>query len=235
MDAGRSSHLARILSSTPRSHWILLVDGSAMKRRSLRSLVSGGFGQQQKEPAVSAVVESSAGSALPERMGMVLDAARAAIAQEFQISERIDAKARNQMTVAAAWYGLVQAGASIVLRGNHPHLGRSWFWTIVALGIAGAVGFAWALLFSFRVWRVKDEEEVTVNGLLEMRTAAQDLGRDFANDLLQHYRSILQARRKNNAARVSDFRLSEWGWAACIVMALAEIVVALAVVTQTRT
>jgi hypothetical protein len=165
--------------------------------------------------------------------GLVIEAARAAVTQEFQIAERLDSKARNQMTVAAAWYGVVQAAASIVLKSHN--LSNSWRWVILSLAIAGGAAFALALLFSFLVWRVRDEKEITVDGLAQMAAAAQDVDRDFEGDLVEHYRSILQARRKTNKRRVDYFRRSEWPWGICVVTALAEIIVTFAMASQAHT
>jgi hypothetical protein len=179
---------------------------------------------REESAAMSALGEASASpNAQKERMALVVDAARVAVAQEFQIAERLDAKARNQVTVAAAWYGIAQAAAGIVLRSS-VHFSGSMRWAIVALAITGAGGFLWLLIASFAVWQVRDEKDVTPRGLAQMAAAAQDPRSDLPGDLVTHYRSILQKRRANNVRRVRWFKLAEVGWLVAVIAALAEVV-----------
>jgi hypothetical protein len=160
--------------------------------------------------------------------GIVLDEARSLISQEFQIAERLDAKARNQMTVAAAWYGVVQATAAVVLRGPDAlTLGDGWYTAILGLGGLAGIAFLSTLGLSFLVWRTRDEEDVSPTGLGQMGAVARDPSADFAADLLEHYRDILTGRRANNEVRDVWFRRSQLAWVICVGLTSVELFITL--------
>jgi hypothetical protein len=163
-----------------------------------------------------------------EETKLVIDAARAAVAQEFQIAERLDAKARNQMTVAGAWYALVQTFAGITLRvlvdsGGHDLL----FAFIVAFAAVSAFCLIVAMFHSYRVWRLHQESEITREGIGEMLELAHDPSGDLGDKLAKHYGAILATRRDNNKKRAQSFKASVPWWIASLVLSLIELVLAL--------
>jgi hypothetical protein len=89
-----------------------------------------------------------------DEMNFVLDAARDALAQEFQIAERLDSKARGQMTFAGAWFAIVQAVAGIAMRGP---LSTGWAAAVVGTAATAAVALAWCFLRHHEVWKLRPE------------------------------------------------------------------------------
>src|SRR4051812_43085316 len=81
---------------------------------------------------------------------LVVEAAQNAVAQEFQIAERLDTKARNQMTVAGTWYALVTALAGVALRVWIDRGLNDWLVaTIIVCAGVGAACLIVALFFSY--------------------------------------------------------------------------------------
>jgi uncharacterized integral membrane protein len=166
-------------------------------------------------------------------MNLVVEAARSAVAQEFNIAERLDAKARNQMTIAGAWYALVTAVAGVALRAQIDAGGDDWLVAAIVVFAAAAGGcLIAAMLFSYRVWRLHHEPEVAPDGLLEMTVDAQDPDVDVAEQLVQHYRALLARRRANNKKRAASFQRSVTWWTASLVFALLELLAALIALAQ---
>ena len=168
-----------------------------------------------------------------DRMQPVVDAARAAITQEFQIAERLDAKSRNQVVVGGAWYAGVQAIASIAIRdhidaGGHPLL----FAIVIAVAIVSGVLFGVSIIYAYGVWKLRDEHEITEKSLGEMAAAARDQNVDLLDQLVKHYGFILWTRRENNKKRAESFHRSIPFWIAGIFFGLVELVVALAALAQ---
>jgi hypothetical protein len=164
-----------------------------------------------------------------EEMKLVVDAARAAVAQEFQIAERLDAKARNQMTVAGAWYAVVQTFAGITLRVliDSPDHHRWLFALIVAFAAVAGACLIVAMLYSYGVWRLHQESEITHEGLGEMLDVARDPTDELGEKLVAHYQSILALRRLNNKKRAERFKHSVPWWIAALSLSLGELVLAL--------
>jgi hypothetical protein len=163
----------------------------------------------------------------------IAEAARSAIAQEFQVSERLDAKARNQVAVGGAWYALVQAIASIAIKQYLDNGGDTDLFAVLII-VAGAAAFALAvsIFFSYGVWKLRDEQEITHESLEEMAASARDPAVDLLQQFVQHYGFILWSRRKNNKQRAESLMVATRWWIGSIVIGLAELVVALAVLAQ---
>jgi len=186
----------------------------------------------QEGGTVSAVEHVSASpNAQPEEVSALLETARSAVAQEFQVAERLDAKSRNQVAVGGAWYAVVQATAAIAIKQYVDNGGSSWlFAAIVALASVSGVMLAVAILYSYSVWKLRDEQEITHESLQEMSTAARDPSVDLLSQLVDHYGFILWTRRKNNKDRVASFRKSTPWWIGSILFGIVELIVALALV-----
>lgn len=169
-----------------------------------------------------------------EREALVVEAARAAIAQEFQIAERLDAKARNQIAVGGAWYALVQAAGSIAIRQYLDRGGSDTLAFSAVLVLAGVSGFALAvsIAYCYGVWKLRDEKEMTPDAIEAMAESARDPDADLLSMFVQHYRFILWHRRANNALRARNFKRSTPWWVASLLFGLAELIAAVAVLAQ---
>lgn len=164
---------------------------------------------------------------------LVVEAARAAVAQEYEIAERFDAKARNQVTMCATWYAIVSAIAGIALRAQVDSGANDWLFAIVvALAIFGGLCLFGAIAYSYRVWRLQKETLITHEGLTEMLADAQNPDVDVAEQLVKHYRALLRPSRSNNQDRSRNFKRSVWWWAASLAVGFAELVVSLIALVQ---
>lgn len=156
---------------------------------------------------VSVVASAEQGSGdLDHEEGLAIDAARAAIEQEFKIAERLDAKSRNQLAVIAGWFAVAQSAAAIALRAAVDATDSGFLTAgLILSAVAGGVAVFVVLLLHLRAWRLHDEEDVAPEGLREMLSAARDPSRDFAADLIEHYADVLGTRRANNVTRSKTF------------------------------
>ena len=157
-------------------------------------------------PRVSVVAsrQGQGGGDLDHEEGLAVDAARAAIEQEFKIAERLDAKSRNQLAVIAGFFAVAQSAAAITLRATFDATRSGYLVALlIVAAISGGIAILAVLLLHLKAWRLQDEEDVAPEGLREMLAAARDPGRDFAADLMEHYADILTTRRGNNRKRVS--------------------------------
>jgi hypothetical protein len=163
----------------------------------------------------------------------VVDAARTAIAQEFQIAERLDAKARNQVTVGGVWFALVQAVASVAIK-NEIDAGRTtWlFALLVVVALVAGACLVMTIVLSYDVWRLRDEVEITNESLEEMSEVARNPQDDLLDKMVAHYGFVLWTRRSNNKNRAQSFQNSIPWWMAALIAGLAKLVIAVAVLAQ---
>jgi hypothetical protein len=159
-------------------------------------------------------------------LNAIIGEARSAIDQEFAISERLDSKARGQVTLAGQWFAVVQAVSAVAYSASHP---RHWLLYCVA-GTALAGGLVLAVLFGFSaaVWRTRKEPALSPRALAEMKAIAADPDRNLLPALVDHYASILRDRRVTNRTRVDALTKSEWFWYVAMTVPLSELGFALA-------
>lgn len=155
----------------------------------------------------------------------VVDVSRAALEQEFQISERLDAKARGQVTLAGQWYAVVQAVAAVAFAARG--VDREWLFAVSATAVLGGLALAGAVTLSWRVWRLHDEDAVSPKGLLEMKAEATRDDGEVLELLVTHYASKLQSRRETNRSRSDALKCAERLWFVAMGLPLVELVLAL--------
>jgi hypothetical protein len=160
---------------------------------------------------------------------LVIDAARSAIAQEYDIAERLDSKARNQVTVAAAWYAAALPGAGFALQARQ---GISEWWYIAILALAGIAGVCLGatVIKSYGVWKLRRAWDIGPDGVDDMMAAAH--GKDakrFREDVVKHYREILRTRRAANERRTQAFTSSLAWWVASLAVTLAALLLSFSV------
>ena len=124
---------------------------------------------------------------------LVLEAARDAIRQEFQIAERLDAKARNQMAIAGTWFAVVQGVAGLAIGDDETGSFFGWSYVTIIVVLAGAAGACLivAMTLSYLVWRLRDEEEITHKALFEMADVARNPSDGLEDKLVAHNARIL--------------------------------------------
>lgn len=160
-----------------------------------------------------------------EALAEVLTAAREAVDKEFDIAERLDAKARGLVTTAAQWFGIAQAVSAVAFATQTPH---DWMlWTVGGAALAGAIALGVLCLFAWRVWAIRDEPAVSPGGLLQMHEAAKD-DPNAPKLLVQHYASLLEDRRENNRKRADALDNAQVAWFAAMALPLVQLGFALA-------
>lgn len=161
----------------------------------------------------------------PEIMPEIVSTARAAVDQEFQISERVDGKARGLVVLAGQWFAVAQAVSAVAYSTKNPD---DWMlYAVAGLAAAGAITLGLTFVFAWKVWQVRDEEAVSPGGLQQMKTTA--LEDPHAMGLLvDHYASHLRDRRKTNRERSDALTVAQWIWFAAMALPLIQIGFALA-------
>lgn len=161
----------------------------------------------------------------PATLSEVLATARAALDQEFHIAERLDAKARGLVTLAAQWFGIAQAVSAVAFTTKQPH---DWMlWTVGGTALAGGIALGALCIYCWHVWRVRDEPAISPAGLLQMHDAATQKP-EAAKLLVQHYASMLRDRRKTNNARVDALGAAQFVWFAAMALPFVQLAFALA-------
>jgi hypothetical protein len=156
----------------------------------------------------------------------VLDAARAALAQEFLIAERLDSKVRGQVTLAGAWYTVVQAVAGIALR----DAGLSTGWKVAILVAAGFAGLAVVITVvqAYGVSKLRNETDLTPQAIRDFGEWAQSGDVDVGGTLVGYYAEILEARQRTNEQRAAAFDQSAKTWFIALGLTFGELITALA-------
>lgn len=159
-----------------------------------------------------------------EDLKHIANAAQAAIAQEFQITERLEGKARNQVSVAGAWFAVAQAVSGVAL--GVAALGKGW---VVALGILAAIGagtLIWLIIASRGVWRLYEEKEIGSKALDELLGMAHDPNTEVLEVLVRQSAWTLDTRRDNNRARAKAFERAQRIWFFALAIPLAQVLLA---------
>jgi len=149
----------------------------------------------------------------------VLNAARAAVEQEFEISERLDSKARGLATTAGQWFAVVQAVSAIAYSANKAD--ETLLYGVAGTAALGAVLLSVTFCFCWSVWKVRDEPAVSPGGLMQMKQSEPDL-------LVDHYATMLRDRRATNKQRVDALQVAQLVWFGAMALPLVQLGFALA-------
>lgn len=156
-------------------------------------------------------------------LDFVVQAAREALAQEFARAERLDAKARGQMTMAAAWFGTVQVVAGIVLKDQASS--PVWLIAVAALAFCSGAALLGAFLSLGSVWRLEPQPALSQETLEDMADAS---GKPrFREQTVLLYRNLLGHAQNQNDARGNALDGAGAWLVATHVLALTELFVAL--------
>lgn len=161
-----------------------------------------------------------------EGLSEVVSVARGAVEQEFQVSERLDAKARGQVTLAGQWFAVVQAVSAVAFAAAGVE-----GWLLLGIGataVAGGTLLAVTFWHSSKVWKVREEDAVHPHGLLELKRRATSDEAGALEVVVQHYASLLQSRRRTNKLRADALEEAEGIWLWAMGLPLAQLVLALA-------
>lgn len=172
------------------------------------------------------------------QLTILLDAVKATVDEEFRRSERLDAKSRNQMTLAATMFGVAQAIAVGLVNSVLAQDGTKA--SILAGVVAGAglvaLGcLAWALIRSYRSWDLRNEKALAVETFETYLGAAQAGNPNVGAKLVTQYAKVARARRDNNNARVSAVERAARACAVTSAWVGVELVLAFAAIILQRT
>jgi hypothetical protein len=149
-------------------------------------------------------VEFSAEQTRHRDLGQLVETSRAMVAEQFQIAERLDRKARYQVATAGAFFAVVQALAVNAI--GNAGLSDGWVATLGALALPPAFLTLAALIATSHAWRTQDEKDLP---LVELRAIVDRVQRDddlAMRELAHHYLNLVEARRGQNAAREAEVR-----------------------------
>lgn len=165
----------------------------------------------------------------------VIDAATSALELENQRADRLDSKARNEMTLAGSWFAVVQAVAAVAL-GSAAVLGRNvheaqtpvgWVIAIAVTAAFGGLALFGAMRQSTQVWKLRDQPAVTQETLEDMTQARRSDPEHFEEQLIVEYRHLLGYAQKNNETRANALdAVTRWWWAT-MGLGLLELILAL--------
>lgn len=164
-------------------------------------------------------------------LALVIDAGRDAIKQELSIADRIDAKARGMLTLAGTWFAVVQGVAGLALREASGATTSTSFRIIITCAIISGFALIASVVVGHFVWKLRDEIEVTDDGLREMATEAR-VREDFEDRLVRHYGAVLKSRRANNKRRAANFDGLLPVWMLSLALSLVELSAALYMLAQ---
>ena len=150
---------------------------------------------------------------VPETTKLVISAAESSLSWEYQYTDRLEGKARQQATMAGAWFAVVQASAAAIIASGKPS--GSW---VLVLCIAAIIA-AGCLIQSYQrisaVWKPLDEILIQPPELVTLEQDAEEDPRQMAHELIVLYANMLQQRRENTRLRSAALIASErWWWAA---------------------
>jgi hypothetical protein len=147
------------------------------------------------------------GGASATQLSVLLSSATSAIDEEFKRSERLDAKSRNQITIVASFFAVVQAVVVGLINGSlggTEHHGASSF--VLWLAIFGALASAAlvvAAVISYGSWKLRDDPTLETETIREYIDYAREGNPVVGVNLIAAYADIAQGRRANNALRAS--------------------------------
>ncbi len=139
------------------------------------------------------------------QLSILLDAATSAIDEEFKRSERLDGKSRNQITVVAGLFTVVEAVVVALLGGplaeTPGHKASSFvLWLAVAGGLA-TLAVIVAILISYRSWKLYDDPTLKIKTIRDYLGPARKGNPAVGAKLVEAYATIADGRRENNKKR----------------------------------
>ncbi len=182
------------------------------------------------EPAPLTSPAPGDGGASATQLSILLSSATAIIDEEFRRSERIDAKSRNQVALAATFFAVVQAGVIGLLNGvlgaSEGHKASSFVpWLAAAGGLAGAA-LVVAVVVSYRSWRLLDDPALGIKTLRDYLQPARDGNPAVGVKLVDAYSTIAEGRRANNKKRTEALELATKACGVALACIAAELILA---------
>jgi hypothetical protein len=157
------------------------------------------------------------------QLGLLLDAAKDMLDEEFSRGDRIEAKSRHAFSVAGALFAVVMATTAGVLNALldesdvhgwvYPVLGGAALASIVALGFA--------LSRTLQVQKLRKADALDPSTIRDYVDWAERGHPAVAKNLIQTYARLLESRREGNGERSEALKAATWF---CIAAAAASLV-----------
>jgi hypothetical protein len=154
----------------------------------------------------------------------ILEVTRGALNQEFQITDRLETRARHLTTLGGAWFAVSQVVAATSL--DPAGASHGWALAVGATGLVAAVSLAWLFAAARRVWRVQRVPATSANAVQAMIVDGERDEESLLRNLINQDVYLLGERRRENAQRGNALQLAESLFGLLSLAALAEIVVA---------
>lgn len=158
----------------------------------------------------------------PDPQDLLIEAAREALDREDARLERLDAKARGQMTLAGSWFAVVQAVAAVALRNGMP---SGWLIAVGVGALAAATALIIAMAQSAKVWKLKTRPAIGTSTIDAMKAAVTDA--DFKDKVVQQYQHLLGKAQIANYERAQALDKSARAWWVALALGLVELAIAL--------
>jgi len=157
------------------------------------------------------------------QVGLLLDAAKDMLDEEFRRSDRVETKSRHAFAAAGALFAVVMATTAGVLNALldqskvhgwvYPVLGGAALASIVALGVA--------LIWTLKVQKLRKTDALEVTTIEDYIDWAERGNPAVAKKLIQIYARLLDSRRESNGQRAEDLKAAT---KACVFAAGASLV-----------
>lgn len=164
------------------------------------------------------------------QLGLLLGAASMLVEEQFKIGDRLDAKSRNQIAVAATFFAGVQAGVISLVNGilgpgastdTSPYVPYLAFAACVAV-----LALVAAVVLSTQAWRLRPERSLGVATIRDYIPFAREGRSGVGANLVWAYTKVVEARQEQNADRAAALVRAGWACLATLVVAGLELVLA---------
>lgn len=146
------------------------------------------------------------------QLGLLLDATKQAIDEEFKRTERLEQKARNQATFTATLYAGVQALVIGLFNGllSDGDQTSAFVPYMAILGAIATVIAVAAFAASYRAWKLHTEALIGVSVITSPAYVEAAVGGNprVGVNLVDHYKTIALERRAVNEARVRSLSVA---------------------------
>lgn len=140
----------------------------------------------------------------PADAGKVVDALKAAAEQEFQIAERLAAKARQAYALAAGVFVIAQTVAFGAFQAKHLDGARPAI--IVVFAIIAVAGLGWATYKVLAADDVQPSGDLEPEALMDLVNDAYEHDENVLGKLAGAYSGVLTTRREANDVRRTAYK-----------------------------
>ncbi len=158
----------------------------------------------------------------------MLDTARQMLDEEWKIADRLEQKARSQVTATGALFAVVQAAATAAL--GQPDAPRGLAWTLGVLAVLAAVATAVAFIRSGWSLLPTDEKALPLTKLRDNYLPHAERGEPVVGrHLVDYHFRLVSKRRSTNSDRAADVKRAAIFCLVAVILAALELVTAIVI------